>query len=253
MLPRLLAALLCIAIPAAAAPPLRIAAAADLKWALEEIKTAFEKERPGSTCALTFSSSGALYAQLQQRAPFDVFLSADAEYPRGLARLGLGDAGGAFSYAVGHLVLWAPKDSPLPVAAKGLEALKDPRVKRVALANPKTAPYGRAAEASLKAAGLYEALRGKLVLGDNVAQTAQFVQTGNADLGLIARSLARSPQLREGQCFDVPGALHPPLEQAGLVLAWAQDPAAARAFRDFLRGPKGQAILQAHGFAPPEK
>lgn len=230
----------------------RIAAAADLKWALEEARQVFEKAHPGTTCTLTFGSSGNFYNQLAQKAPFDLFLSADLGYPQKLAEQGLGLRETLFTYALGHVVLWVPKASPVPVETLGLKALHHPAVRRIALANPRVAPYGRAAEATLKSAGMLASLGGKLVLGDNVAQTAQFVQTGNADLGLISLSLASSAQMKDqGRFWAVPGSLHPPLAQGGVVLSWAQDREAALAFRAFLLGPVGKALLAKYGFADP--
>ena len=240
-----------------AQPParqIRIAAASDLKWALEEAKAAFERDTPGITCALTFGASGAFHAQLSQHAPFDLFLSADTGYPERLVADGLGRKEDLFPYAVGHLVLWVPKASPIPLEQLGLQGLLHPAARRIAMANPRHAPYGRAAEATLKAAGLQAQVADRLVLGENIAQTAQFVQTGNADLGFLSRSLATSAAMRDqGRLWPVPDDLHPPLLQAGLILPWAQDAEAARAFRAWLTGPKGAALLQRHGFSLPER
>ncbi len=240
---------------APAAPParrVRIAAAADLKWALEEAKQAFERETPGVTCTLTFGSSGVFFTQLTQKAPFDLFLSADIGYPARLVELGYGLKGSLFPYAVGSLALWVPKASPVPVEALGMRAVLHPSVRKVALANPKHAPYGRAAEAALASAGLLEGVKGRLVLGENIAQTAQFIQTGNADIGFIALSLAASPAMQgTGRFWTVPAGLHPALEQGGVILAWAQDLGAAQAFRAFLVGSKGTAILAKYGFGRP--
>lgn len=244
------------ALSLAAGPPrqVRIAAAADLKWALDEARSAFERTHPGLTCTLTFGSSGNLYHQLAQKAPFDLFLSADLGYPRQLAEQGLGLRDTLFTYALGHLVLWVPSASPIPVESLGLKAVLHPAARKVALANPKVAPYGKAAEAALATAGMLDAARGRLVQGDNVVQAAQFVQTGNADLGLISLSLASSSRMKgQGRFWVVPEGSHPPLEQGGVVLAGAQDRDAALAFRAFLLGPSGKALLARHGFAEPRK
>ncbi len=238
----------------AALPPLqvRIAAASDLKWVLEEAKQAFERAHPGATCTLTFGSSGNLFHQLSQKAPFDLFLSADRGYPEQLVEQGLGLKGSLFTYAVGHLVVWVPEASPIPVEQLGIRAVQHPAARRVAIANPRLAPYGRAAEAALRGAGLLDAVRERLVLGENIAQAAQFVQTGNADLGLLSLSLASSGAMKgQGRFSEVPAGLHPPLEQGGVVLAWARDREAALAFRAFLLGPEGQALLRKHGFTAP--
>ena len=252
MIPRILAVALLLgaSAQAQATRQVRVAAAADLKWALEEVKAAFEQERPGTTLALTFGSSGNFHAQLLQKAPFDVFLSADVDYPRRLVEAGL--ARGLFTYAVGHLVLWAPNASPLRLEKVGLDSVKAPFVWKLALANPRHAPYGRAAEAALRASGLWEGVQDKLVLGENVSQAAQFVETGSADLGLIALSLALSPRMKDkGRYWPVPQGRYPRLVQGGVVLDWAQDPEAARAFTAFLAGPKGAAILARCGFEAP--
>ncbi len=239
-------------LPAQAPRQVRIAAASDLKWALEEAKQAFERDTPSVTCTLTFGSSGNFYNQLTQKAPFDLFLSADIAYPTRLVEQGFGLKGSLFPYAIGYLVLWVPKASPIPVETLGMKAVLHPAVRKVALANPKHAPYGRAAEAALKSAGLLGGVKDKLVLGENIAQTAQFIQTGNADLGFIALSLGSSPAMKDqGRCWAVPASLHPAIEQGGVILAWAQDVEAAQAFRAFLTGPKGVAILSKYGLGQP--
>jgi molybdate transport system substrate-binding protein len=130
-----------------------------------------------------------------------------------------------------------------------MQVLVDPSVRKIAIANPRHAPYGRAAEAALKAAGLYDKLQGRLVFGDNVAQTAQFVQTGSADVGLIALSLALAPTLRaSGRYWEIPRNAYPPMEQGGVIMSWAKETRAAQALRDFMLGAQGKAILQRYGF-----
>ena len=251
----LLRSLFCLflALPLAARGPgrhVQVAAAADLKWALEDLKQAFARTRPDLQIRVTFGSSGQFYAQLTQRAPFDLFLSADLDYARRLADQGLGRPGSLFKYGVGRLVLWVPAGSPLNLAL-GLAALNDPAVKHVAMANPTHAPYGRAAQAALDHAGLRAGLQSRLVLGENVGQAAQFVQTGAAEAGLLALSLAMAPEMRKrGQYWTVPQGFHPPLVQGGLVLGWAQDPEAAQAFKSFLLSPQGVGILRRFGFEP---
>lgn len=228
----------------------RVAAAADLKWALEAVLPAFEQAHPGIRVVVSYGSSGSFHAQLRQRAPFDLFLSADLAYAQDLADRGLAEP--PFRYARGPLALWVRQDSPLDLQREGLRALADPRVRRIAIANPKHAPYGRAAEHALRTAGLLEQLRPKLVIGENVAQAAQFVQAGAADAGILALSLATAPVLRtQGRFLELPAQLAPPLEQGGTILAWARDPAAARAFRAFLTGAEGRRILARFGFKPP--
>jgi molybdate transport system substrate-binding protein len=234
----------------ARAAELAIAAAANLKYALDELVAAFHEQQPGIEVKVTYGSSGNVYAQLSQRAPFDLFLSADTIYPGRLVADGLALDGGMFRYATGRLALWVPPDSTLPVEAKGLAALLDPAVRRIAIANPRHAPYGVAAIEALEAEGLHERLRQRLVLGENVGQAAQFVQSRAADAGFIALSLALSPPLAGGRHFVVPSSLHSPLEQAGVIMRWARDPAAARAFRDFVMGAGGRAILARYGYGP---
>lgn len=237
--------------PRAAPTVVRIAAAADLKFALDEINTALSGARPDLNLAVTYGSSGALFQQISNGAPFDLFLSADLTYPRELAEAGKADAGDLFSFAVGRLVVWAPRDSPIDPTG-GLAALTQPAAARVAIANPDHAPYGAAAVAAMRSAGVYEALRPKLVLGENVAQAAEFAQSGNAQAGVIALSLAVSPQLRgTGRYSEVPPASYPRLEQGGVVLAGPAGPAAGRTVKDFLLGEQGRAILRRYGFYPP--
>jgi molybdate transport system substrate-binding protein len=250
---RLLALLGALALGAGApAPALRVAAASDLKFALDEMIPVFERAHPGRAVSVTYGSSGNFYAQLANRAPFDVFLSADEAYATRLVQQGLAAPDSRFLYAVGRLALWVPRQSAADLERLGLAALRDPAVRRVAIANPRHAPYGRAAEAALRHYGLYEQVQPKLVLGENVAQAAQFAQSGGADAGLIALSLALAPTLREqGRHWTVPEEAHPRVEQAGVILSWARDPAAARVFRAFLQTAEARAVLQRFGFALP--
>jgi molybdate transport system substrate-binding protein len=250
--PAILVLCLGLALQAQAPRRIQVAAAADLKWALEEVRGEFAREVPGIRVDVTFGSSGQFYAQLTQKAPFDLFLSADLDYARRLQDAGLGS--GLFTYAVGRLALVVPRTSPLDLEGKGLKVLLDPSVRHVAMANPQHAPYGRAAQAALAASGLAGEVRPRLVLGENVAQAAQFVHAGSAEAGLVALSLALAPEMADRcRAWTVPQAMHPPLEQGGVILAWAKDPDAARAFRDFLTGPRGAAVLAKFGFSPPSK
>lgn len=230
----------------------RVAAAADLKYALEEVVAEFRRGHPGIRVEVTPGSSGHLFAQLSNQAPFDLFLSADVEYPRRLIEAGLALKESEFVFAVGHLVVWVPRASPLDVQKLGVKALLDPAVSKVAIANPRHAPYGRAAEAALNSLGVYERVRDRLVLGENVQQAAQFVHTGAADAGLLALSLAVAPPLRdEGRYTEVPAEAYPRIEQGGVILSWAQDREAAEALRAFLVGPEGKAVLRRYGFFVP--
>jgi molybdate transport system substrate-binding protein len=233
----------------AAEREVRVAAAADLKFALDEAAAEFTARNPGTKVAVTYGSSGTLYAQLVNGAPFDLFLSADIEYPRKLVDQGRAVKGTEFVYAVGHLVVWVPNKSGLDLDRLGLAAVTDPAVHKVALANPKTAPYGRAAEAALKSRQLYDPARDKLVFAESVAQAAQFAESGAADVGLVALSLAASPAMRDkGRYWPVPLDAYPRLHQGGVILTGAKDPAAAESLRDFLTGPNGRAVLKRYGF-----
>lgn len=228
---------------------LAVAAASDLEPALEALCPAFERGRPGLTLRVSYGSSGAFFAQLRSGAPFDVFLSADVAYPRQLAEAGLAAPEDVFVYARGRLAIWALRRSPIEVETLGLQSVLHPAAQRVAIANPRHAPYGRAAEAALATAGLLDRLRPRLVYGENVAQAAQFVDSGAADLGLIALSLARSPALEgRGRVFEVPLDTYPALEQGGLLLRSARAPEAARAFRSFLLSAEAAAVLRRLGF-----
>jgi molybdate transport system substrate-binding protein len=230
---------------------LRIAAAADLKFALIDLVTAFEERHPDATITVTPGSSGNFFAQLSNEAPFDLFLSADIEYPHKLIEQGQGVPGTEFKYGVGYLVVWAPIDSALDMKKKGFEIVRDDAVQRIAVATPKHAPNGRAAVAALKSAGLFEAVESRLVYGENIAQTAQMVESGAADIGIIALSLAVSPALRDkGKYWRIPGNAHPPIVQGGVVLRCAQDATLANAFREFLMSAEGAAILRQYGFDP---
>jgi molybdate transport system substrate-binding protein len=185
--------------------------------------------------------------------PFDLFLSADVKFPRQLIKGGKAEKDSLFSYAIGHVVVWMPKDSKLDIAQLGAKALLDSSVRKVAIANPDVAPYGTAAVAALKSLGIYESLKSKLVLGENVAQTAQFIQSGAADAGLISLSLAMSPKLKDaGRYWEVPQDAYPKLEQAGVIRSGAANPAGAQQVKEYMRSPAGRTILQRYGFALPD-
>jgi molybdate transport system substrate-binding protein len=227
----------------------RVAAASDLKFALEEVVGEFT--RTGRKVTVTYGSSGTFFQQITNGAPFDLFLSADLSYPRKLVEQRLARQDDLFPYAVGRLVVWAPTGSKVD-PMRGMAALADPAARKVSIANPEHAPYGKAAVAAMRSAGVYEAVKPKLVLGENIAQAAEFVQSGNADVGVIALSLALSPKMRTaGRYAEVPLESYPRLDQGGVVLSGAQDTAAAQALRDLLVGPEGHAILKRYGFYLP--
>jgi molybdate transport system substrate-binding protein len=232
----------------------RVAAAADLRYAFDDLATKFRETHPDIAVLATYGSSGNFFAQLLGDAPFDLFLSADVGYPRKLIEQGRGVKDSLFVYAVGHLVIWTQNDSKLDVTKLGLRAVTDPMVRKIAIANPRHAPYGRAAEAALKHAGVYDQVKDRLVLGDNVAQTAQFVESGAAEIGLISLSLAMAPPLRDrGQYLEVPTDAYPRIDQGGVTLTGAKDVAAAQALRDFLTSDDGRAVLDKYGFRRPTR
>jgi molybdate transport system substrate-binding protein len=232
-------------------PSIRIAAASDLNAALGELIARFSASHAVDVAA-SYGSSGTFYAQITNEAPFDLFLSADIDYPRRLAERGLTMKGSEFTYAVGRLVLWVRSSAPLDVS-QGLRVLADRTITRVAIANPDHAPYGRAAVAALKSAGVYDAVSGKLALGENVAQAMQFAQSGAADAGIVAMSLAMAPGARkDGRFFEIPIDSYPRIEQGGTILKWAKHIDVAQSFRTYLIGAEGRAVLQHFGFALPE-
>ena len=231
---------------------LSIAAAADLRFALDEIARDYRAAHPGAEVQVAYGSSGNFYSQIRSQAPFDLFLSADVDYPRRLASEGLADA--VFVYGVGRIVVWAPNGSAVDVEGQGMRALQSDAVKHIAIANPQHAPYGRAAEAAMRSAGVYDAVKGKLVLGENIAQTLEFVQSGAADVGIVALSLALAPAVRDtGKYWSVPLESYPRIEQGGAILRRARAPEAARAFRQYLLSAAGAGTLRRYGFYLPEK
>jgi molybdate transport system substrate-binding protein len=233
---------------------LAVAAAADLVYCLQELDAGFAKLHPEVDVKVSTGSSGNFCAQIQNGAPFDVFLSADAGYPRTLAKAGLADADSLTTYAIGRIVLWTTK-SDVDVT-KGLAAVGADTVKKFAIANPGHAPYGRAAKAALEHAGLWADAESKLVLGENIAQTAQFVQTGAADAGVVALSLVLSPALKKmGHWAEIPTNFYPKLEQAAILTAHGasgSNRTAARAYLAYLRSKEARAIFDRYGFRLPE-
>jgi molybdate transport system substrate-binding protein len=232
--------------------PVRIAAASDLRFALGEVVARLRQRQPAFDVQVTYGSSGTFFAQLVNGAPFDLFMSADTEYPKQLAARGLTLAGSEFAYAIGRLAVWVPAASLLDVEKNGLQVLLDPRIRHVSIANPATAPYGRAAEAAMRQAGVYDRVKAKLVLGENVAQALQFVQSGSAEVGVVALSLAIAPPVKDkGRFWPVPLDMHPRLEQGGVILRSTARADDARAVRAFLIGAEGRAILERYGFFLP--
>lgn len=229
----------------------RVAAASDLKFALDEVAGLVTEQHPEIAVDPVYGSSGTFLQQIENGAPFDLFLSADAAYPQALVDSGKAAEEDLFPYAVGRLVLWVPDGSPVD-PAEGLAVLTDPAVRRVAIANPEHAPYGEAAVAAMRTEDVYDEVETKLVLGENVAQAAEFVQSGNADAGVVAKSLVLSDPLRDvGEWFELPLDLYPRLDQGGVVLAGARDVEAARTVRDVLLSDAGVEILARYGFTLP--
>src|SRR5213593_3697349 len=232
---------------------LTIAAASDLNYAFKDLVAAYEK-KTGQHVKLTLGSSGNFFSQISNGAPFDLYFSADISYPKKLEEAGLAEPGTLYMYAVGRIVVWVPKGSSIDVASLGIKALQHPSIKKIAIANPKHAPYGRAAVAAMEHFKVHKAVKDKLILGENISQTAQFVQTGGADIGIIALSLAVAPAMREsGLYWEVPLEAYPRLEQGAVVLKAAKDLKTARAFLDYLKGPEGVAVLKRYGFFLPAK
>jgi molybdate transport system substrate-binding protein len=231
---------------------INVAAAADLTSALQEVAANYEK-RTGATVKLSFGASGALTQQIQNGAPFDVFFSADMDYPKQLIAGGQAESATLYRYAVGRLVLWVPKDSPLDVEHKGIDVLLDPSVKKISLGNPQHAPYGRAAAAALKHYGLYEKLSDRLVLGENVAQAAQFVESGNAQAGFVALAHAIAPTMQgKGKYWLVPAEAYLPLDQGAVVISRSPHQQDAVAFLEYVKTAEAVAVLQRYGFSLPD-
>ena len=230
---------------------LTVAAASDLQSALPAIASQFEKET-GQPVRLTFGSSGNFFTQIQNGAPFDVFLSADIDYPRRLEASGTrGTRQPVPVRSRPHRAVDANGFRHRRHAA-GSSALADARVRRIAIANPEHAPYGRAAVAALRHEGLYERVRGKFVLGENISQAAQFAESGSADVGVLALALALSPALKSsGTYFEIPESWHPPIEQAAVVVASSRQKPLARQFIEYLKQPDSVRMLPSYGFAVP--
>jgi len=230
---------------------IRVAAAADLKFAMGNLSERFEKQT-GIKVHVTYGSSGNFFSQMQNGAPFDLFFSADIEYPKKLETAGLAERGTLYEYAVGQIVIWTPANATVDVTRLGWNALLDPSVEKIAIANPDHAPYGRAAVAALQKANIYDSVKAKLVYGENISQAAQFVQSGNAQAGIIAMSLAVSPAMRDGKQWMIPAEMHPPIEQGAIILKDAKNKRAAQAFLDFVKSPAGRSTMAKYGFESPE-
>ncbi len=251
MMKRLQALLFLLIGSLAAAQEITVAAAADMSAALPQIVDIYTK-KTGQPVKLSFGASGNLTTQIRNGAPFDVFFSADEEYPQQLIAEGLAVNNTLYRYAVGRLVLWVPNDSPLDLSNLGIKALLEPSVKKISIANPATAPYGRAAAATLRHFQVYDQVSSKLVVGENISQAAQFVESGNAQAGLIALSHALAPAMKDkGRYWTVPLDAYPTLNQAAIVLSKSKQQDAARMFLEFLHSPEATSLLASYGFSLP--
>ncbi len=232
------------------AEKITIAAAADLKFAMDEIVTSFKSTNPTEEIVVVYGSSGTFNTQIQNGAPFDLFFSADINFPRALIKAGLA-AGDVKPYAVGRIVLWSASQDATKMT---LASLTDSKIMRIAIANPKHAPYGKRAEEALRASGLWDRLESKFVYGENIAQTAQFVQTGNAQVGIIALSLAMNPELsKKGGYWLIPDSLHAPLEQGFVITKQAAGKSLAKRFADYMNSKSARAVMTKYGFVLPSE
>lgn len=230
---------------------LAIAASANLVYVLDDLNAAFQSDQPGVILTTAMGASGNLVAQIRHGAPFDVFLSADLEHPKSLVARGDADAKSLMTFAIGRLVLWTTK--PAIELESFAPAVKNPAVRRIALANTETAPYGVAAKQALERSGVANDVRGKLVFGENITQTAQFVETGNADVGLVALSLVLSPPLKNrGRWIPVPGELYTPIEQGAVLTRRGASNSAAVSYLEFLGSDEAREIMKRFGYSIPK-
>ena len=235
---------------ASAAAVLQLAAAADLANCINELNRGFVKSVGAVDIKTSIGSSGNFFAQIKNGAPFDVFLSADTDYPRELAKAGLAEKATLLVYSHGQLVMWSVDPALDP--GIGLRLLNDPRIQHIAIANPDMAPYGRAAKAMLQRAGIWESIKHKLVFGENIAQTAQFIETGNAQVGFVGIGYAKAGKNSKGRTWQVPADIQPLIEQGGIVTTKGRGNLLSIKYLDFLRAEEGRSILRKCGFVLPE-
>jgi molybdate transport system substrate-binding protein len=232
---------------AAAAQEITVAAAADLQFAMQDIAGRFEKQT-GKKVKVVYGSSGNFFQQIQNGAPFDLFFSANLDYAKKLEAAGLAESGTLYQYATGKIVIWVPMASKLDLGA-GVAVLLDSRVHKIAIANPQHAPYGQAAVAAMKKTGVYDRIADKLVLGENISQAASFVLSGSAEAGIVALSLALSPNMEgKGKYLEVPPEDYPVIQQACVVLKRSQKKDVAREFLKFMKTPDVAEVLREYGF-----
>ena len=231
---------------------LTIAAASDLNFAFKELVGEFEK-KTGTKVKLSLGSSGNFFSQIQNGAPFDAYFSADIRYPQKLEESGHAVSGSLYRYAVGRIVVWVPKSSRVQIDQAGIEALLDPSVRKIAIANPKHAPYGRAAVSTMEHFKIYDRVKDKLVLGENISQTAQYIESGASDIGIIALALALAPSMNSvGKYWEIPAEAHPPIEQGAVILKNGKHHEAAKSFFEFLKSDRGREIMTRFGFVLPD-
>jgi len=241
--------ILCLLVssPRLPAQDLRVAAASDLQFAMNELASQYEKTS-GKKVDVSYGSSGNFRTQIVNGAPFDLFFSADAQYPNLLVSEGLADRDSLYVYAHGRLVLWAPAGSNLQLDKRGLAVLKSNRISRIAIANPDHAPYGRAAVAALQEAGVYNDVKSKLVFGENISQAAQFAESGSAQVGILALSLTFADSMKNGERWEVPQNLYPPMEQTAVIVHASKNKATASSFLGFVKSSVGREVLAKYGF-----
>ena len=236
------------------ASELTIAAAADLSSALKDIGDTFETNT-GVHLRLSFGASGALTQQIENGAPFDLFFSADMGYPQQLIKDNQAESSSLYEYAVGKLVLWVPADSPLDVEHKGIQVLLDPSVTKISIANPQHAPYGCAAVEALKHAGVYDRLSDRFVIGENISQAAQFVESGNTQAGFVALAHAAAPSMQgKGKYWIVPADYYSELAQGVVIVSHSSHKKKAEQFLQYFKTKPVSEALQKYGFTiPPAK
>lgn len=231
-------------------PSLHVAAASDLQLVMPEIAKAFE-DKTASHVEVSYGSSGNFFAQIQNGAPFDLFFSADDEFPLKLIQSGRAEPRSAVVYGVGGLVLWMPANSKCSPQAEKWNCLLEQKVLKIAIANPAHAPYGRAAIAALQTAHVYDQVRTKLVFGENISQAAQFAQSGNAQAGILAYSQMRAPGMHQGKQWVIPRDSYPPIQQTVVVMKATKEESVAEDFVKFVTEGPGRQILEQAGFQPP--
>jgi molybdate transport system substrate-binding protein len=228
---------------------LQIAAAADLTFVMQELVKEFNKGRKDSSVHVSYGASGNFYAQIIQHAPFDMFFSANEAYVTGLISSNLAEPKERFKYAEGKIVLWVPKSSSIDLNQSGMKLLLSPQIRKIAIANSRHAPYGKAAEAAMKSAGIYDTIRSKLVFGEDISQATQFVQSKSADIGILALGLVKAPEMAaQGKFWVIPSHFYPKLVQEGVILKSAKNQKSAQNFRNYVLGREGKQILEKYGF-----